>query len=189
MDSCCSSSGKTAAHEIRATLEEFTENWLLWEGPHSIAEEMLLSLSKQNMMSSYKLTKTPMPCLPLLSMGRREGLEKKKGVLKAYFTSHYPPLPLLIINLLYTFKFQPVSPIECFFPVLISTHEPFINFFSLSSAQLRAREGEWMAFVDAWHLARVKPQHVASVSIQWRAQLQRWLLAPLPPQPADWVLQ
>lgn len=38
---------------------------------------------------------------------------------------------------------------------------PSLGFFSLSSAQLRAREGEWMAFVNAWHLARVKPQHVA----------------------------
>lgn len=166
MDSCCSSFGKTAAHEIRATLEKFTANGLPWEGPHSIAEEIPLSLSKQKMMSSDKLTKTPTLCLPALSMGKREGLGGKKDVLKAYITSHYPPLTLVIINLLYTFKFQLVLPLKYFLPVIISTHEPFTRFFSLSSAQLRAREGEWMAFVNAWHLARVKPQHVAPVSIQ-----------------------
>lgn len=86
-DSCCSSSGKTNLMNSRDTLEKFTKNWLSWEGPHSTAEEILLSLSEQ-MISSEKLTKTPTPCLPELSMGGGRG-RGKKGVLKAYFTSHY----------------------------------------------------------------------------------------------------
>lgn len=90
-DSLCISFGSAAAREIRAMLEKFMWNCLLWKGPHSIAEEGLLSLSKQK-ISSDELTKTPMLHVPVLSLGR-EGLGGK-DVLKVSFTFQYPPLTL-----------------------------------------------------------------------------------------------
>lgn len=77
--------------------------------PHGLTEEGLLSQSSGRKSSGDELTETPMPCLPALLVGRREGLEGK-GILRAYFTSHYPPLILLVINSLCKFK------LSLFFP-------------------------------------------------------------------------
>lgn len=61
----------------------------LWEGPHGVAEKGLLSLSKQK---NIRGDKTLMPCLPVLSVGRREGLEWKER--------YFEGLILLLIILL-----------------------------------------------------------------------------------------
>lgn len=76
----------------------------------------------------WQTDQNPHTLSPYTVNGKEGGVGGKKDVLKAYITSHYP-LALVIINLLYTFKFQLVLPLKYFLPVLISTHEPFTRFF------------------------------------------------------------
>lgn len=53
-------------------------------------------------------------------------------------------------------------------PVLISTHEPFVTYF-LSPARLW-RGMSKVAFVGAWHLASINPQHLGFTQNLVRAQ-------------------
>ncbi|KAF4803634.1 hypothetical protein TURU_014449 [Turdus rufiventris] len=60
-DSCCSSFGRTAAHEIGLTLEKFMENCLPYEGPHVLTGEGLLSQSSGRKISEMSCPKPPCP--------------------------------------------------------------------------------------------------------------------------------
>ena len=84
---------------MRPTLRKFTEDCLPGRDPMVSQGEG----SSPTAVKKISLTETPMPCRPALLVERREGLGEK-GVLRAYFTFHYPPLILLVINSLYNVK-------------------------------------------------------------------------------------
>lgn len=114
-----SRSVRTATHEIGTMLENFTESCLLWEGPHGIAEERLFYLSKlKKNFEWWTDQKHHTLSLHCWQEGRRGWWEKY--VLKAYFTSH-DFLLTVKIDVLYTCKFEPVLPLECFSP------NPYLN--------------------------------------------------------------
>lgn len=81
----------------------------------------------------YLKHQPPLPhILSPCAVGGKKGSAGGKDILKAYFI--LPLLSLLIINLLYAFKFEPILPLKCFLPVLISVHDPFGFFPLLCSA-------------------------------------------------------
>lgn len=133
------------------------ENCLLRVGPHSIAEESFLSLSEEKKVSGNKLTKTKIAHSPSLHCQQERGKGwEEKSCFKGLFYFLLPSSGS--VNNKFTFKFEPVLPLECFFLVFISAHKPFINSFTISSAQLRAKKGEQATFMGAWCLANIKPR-------------------------------
>lgn len=101
------------------------------------------SLSERKILND-ELTKTPTPCLPALS-GKEEGTGGRKRVLRASFTSNYPPLTLLIRHLFDTFKFEPVLPYQWVFPLSSSLNFlplicPTVAFFQCETTTLANTE-------------------------------------------------
>lgn len=89
----------------------------------------------------------PTPCAVSRKEGRPEG---EKGLLKAYYTSHYPSLTLLIINLLDTFTFKPILPLKCFLPNLSSwALHYFFSFPLLCPGESKKVVNKWFSWVSA----------------------------------------
>lgn len=131
-DPCHRCFGKAVCPQEGFMLQQFWQDWCLWEwrssqrtvscGRDPTAEQRKNSSPWTNRSQVTNWPKPPCPNLPALSVGGAEG---KKAVVKAYFTSHYPPLTQLIINWLYTCKFEPVLHFKCFSP------SPHLNSWAL----------------------------------------------------------
>lgn len=108
------------------TLEKFTENWIPWDGSHSIVQGItpLPEWTDDLKWGTDQNSHTLSPCTV---SGKKGGARGKKGVLKGlfYFSLSFSQL---IINLLYTSKFELVLPLTAFFQSSSQLHSPSLIF-------------------------------------------------------------
>lgn len=110
---------------------------------------------------SDELTIVPFPIsLHRWAGGRGWG----KLVLRVYFTCHYPALIFVSNKFISYLSLEPVLPLMVFvewsFPVLSSTHQPFIQF----SLPVQLQRGVRVALVSARNLTSVKPLQLSQHS-------------------------